>query len=175
MSGALLWGAIAASSLVLGSLLGLARQWHDGLIGVVLGFGAGALISSISFELAAEGLGWAGHCHSRSESPRERWHSSSPIAGSSGWAVGSAAERPGCRSPWAPCSTASRAGRAGARSGPGEGVSVALLVAIFVSNLPESIGSATDMKAGGVRPRVIILLWMRWPWFARSPRWAGMP
>jgi hypothetical protein len=52
---ALLWGAIAASSLVLGALPGLARQWHDGLIGLVLGFGAGALISSISFELAAEG------------------------------------------------------------------------------------------------------------------------
>ena len=27
----------------------------------------------------------------------------------------------------------------------GEGVSVGLLVAIFVSNLPEAIGSATDM------------------------------
>ena len=31
----------------------------------------------------------------------------------------------------------------------GEGVSVGLLVAIFVSNLPEAIGSATDMRAGG--------------------------
>ena len=33
-----------------------ARRWHDGLIGVVLGFGAGALISSILFELTAEGF-----------------------------------------------------------------------------------------------------------------------
>ena len=39
MSGALLWGAIAASSLVLGSLLGLARQWHDGLIDSCSGSG----------------------------------------------------------------------------------------------------------------------------------------
>jgi zinc transporter, ZIP family len=37
---------------------------------------------------------------------------------------------------------------------------VALLVAIFVSNLPESIGSSIDMKIGGVRPRSIILLWI---------------
>ena len=37
---------------------------------------------------------------------------------------------------------------------------MALLVAIFVSNLPEAIGSSTDMKVGRVRPRVIILLWV---------------
>ena len=31
----------------------------------------------------------------------------------------------------------------------GQGVSIALLVAIFVSNLPEGIGSAADMSAAG--------------------------
>jgi ZIP family zinc transporter len=42
----------------------------------------------------------------------------------------------------------------------GEGVSVGLLVAIFVSNLPEAIGSSTDMHEGG-RPRGWILrLWI---------------
>jgi ZIP family zinc transporter len=34
----------------------------------------------------------------------------------------------------------------------GEGVSVGLLVAIFVSNLPEAIGSSTEMRAAGTRP-----------------------
>jgi ZIP family zinc transporter len=43
---------------------------------------------------------------------------------------------------------------------PGPGVSVALLVAIFVSNLPESIGSATDMKAGGKNARTIVVVWL---------------
>jgi ZIP family zinc transporter len=42
----------------------------------------------------------------------------------------------------------------------GEGVSIALLVAIFVSNLPESIGSATDMKSAGKRSRMIIIGWV---------------
>ena len=42
----------------------------------------------------------------------------------------------------------------------GEGVSVALLVAIFVSNLPEAIGSAVDMRAGGIAVRQIRLLWL---------------
>ena len=38
----------------------------------------------------------------------------------------------------------------------GEGVSAALLVAIFISNLPEAIGSASEMeKAGTDRPTVL--------------------
>jgi zinc transporter, ZIP family len=42
----------------------------------------------------------------------------------------------------------------------GEGVGVGLLVAIFVSNLPESIGSATEMRAAGTRPATIRRLWL---------------
>ena len=56
MIDALGWGALAASSLVLGGLLGLARDWHGRLVGLVLAFGAGALISAVSFDLFEEGL-----------------------------------------------------------------------------------------------------------------------
>ena len=55
MSAALGWGALAASSLVLGALLGIARKWPDRLVGLVLAFGAGALISAVSFDLAEDG------------------------------------------------------------------------------------------------------------------------
>src|SRR4051794_12961866 len=55
MTAALGWGALAASSLVIGALLGLARPWPPRLIGLVLAFGAGALISAVSFDLAQEG------------------------------------------------------------------------------------------------------------------------
>ena len=48
---ALLWGAVAASSLVIGGFLGLAREWPDKLVGAVLAFGAGALISAVSFDM----------------------------------------------------------------------------------------------------------------------------
>lgn len=41
----------------------------------------------------------------------------------------------------------------------GKGVSVALLIAIFVSNLPESIGSASDMRANGKSRSRVIALW----------------
>lgn len=56
MGAALGWGVVAASSLVLGMLLGLARSWPSRLIGLVLAFGAGALVSAVSFELFEEGV-----------------------------------------------------------------------------------------------------------------------
>src|SRR5215218_2416050 len=56
MGAALGWGSLAAFSLVLGALLALARPWSKRLVGLVLAFGAGALISAVSFELAEEGF-----------------------------------------------------------------------------------------------------------------------
>ncbi len=55
MLAAIGWGSLAASSLVLGVLLTFARRWPIQWVGFVLAFGAGALISAISFDLAAEG------------------------------------------------------------------------------------------------------------------------
>ena len=39
-------------------------------------------------------------------------------------------------------------------------VYVSLLVAIFVSNLPEGVGSAADMRAAGKSPMAVIKLWL---------------
>jgi ZIP family zinc transporter len=56
---AALWGAAAASSLLIGALLGLAldierRSTRDLLIGLALAFGAGTLIAAMAFELTEE-------------------------------------------------------------------------------------------------------------------------
>ena len=160
MLSALLWGAVAASSLVIGAVLGVVRRWDHRLIGAVLGFGAGALISGVSFELVEEGLRAAGGV---------------PVA--LGLAAGAlvfffgdrAVERMGGRSGGAGAGFPLLLGALldgipeqvvlGIGLAAGEGVSVALLVAIFVSNLPESIGSATDMRAAGRESRVIVLGW----------------
>jgi len=56
MGAAFGWGVVAASSLVLGMQLGLARSWPSRLIGLVFAFGAGALVSAVSFELFEQGL-----------------------------------------------------------------------------------------------------------------------
>ena len=42
----------------------------------------------------------------------------------------------------------------------GKGVGVALLIAIFVSNLPEAMGSAEDMRKAGRSRETILRLWL---------------
>ena len=42
----------------------------------------------------------------------------------------------------------------------GNGVSVGLLAAIFVSNLPEAAGSATEMHDAGRAPSFVVRLWI---------------
>jgi ZIP family zinc transporter len=154
---ALGWGALAASSLVIGALLAIARPWPDRVIGLVLEFGAGALISAVSFELAQEGARAA--------------DTGLPVA--LGLAVGAIAYFAADRAIERRGSTGGLDLALGAfldgipeqlvlgiGIATGSGVSVALLVAIFVSNLPEGIGSASDMRAAGRPERQIVLLWI---------------
>jgi ZIP family zinc transporter len=153
---ALGWGALAASSLIIGALLGVARRWPDRAIGLVLCFGAGALISAVSFDLAEEGARIGG-----------------PGALAIGLAAGAltyfAADRAVERRSGGTAGTALALGAfldgipeqmvLGLGLAVGEGVSVGLLAAIFVSNLPEAIGSASSMRAAGGRPGAIRRLW----------------
>ncbi len=155
MASALGWGALAASSLVIGAVLGLVRVWPDRLVGLVLAFGAGALISAVSFDLAQEGARIGG-----------------PAAVGAGLAAGAltyfAADRPLERRPDAGGSALALGAFLdgipeqmvlGLGLALGDGVGVGLLAAIFVSNLPEAIGSASAMRAAGKRPAAIRRLW----------------
>ena len=158
---ALGWGALAAASLVMGALLALARRWPDAVVGAVLAFGAGALISSVAFELAQQGL-----------------QIGTPTSVAIGLALGAvtffvadrAVERLGGRHGGGAAGLPLALGALldgipeqavlGIGLATGEGVSVALLVAIFVSNLPEGVGSAADMRAAGKPPAAVIRLWV---------------
>jgi ZIP family zinc transporter len=165
------WGALAASSLVLGALLGLQRRWRDRQIGAVLAFGAGALISAVSFELAQEGfeIGGAG------------WVAVGLALGALTYFFASRAldrhgERQGHRPPSGPGAGAGEGGAAlalgatldgipeqlvlGIGLAAAGGVSASLLLAIFISNLPEAIGSASEMHEGGRGRRAIIEFWL---------------
>jgi ZIP family zinc transporter len=168
MLAALGWGSLSAFSLVLGAILALARHLPQRLVGLVLAFGAGALISAVSFELAEEGF---------------RVGDQGVTA--AGLAVGALVYYV-LDGVVAKIGSAGR-GRAGRASGPGagtalalgafldgipeqlvlgiglaagQGVSVALLLAIFVSNLPEAIGSASEMRTAGRADRTIMRLWV---------------
>ena len=150
MTGALGWGALAASSLVIGALLGISRRWPDVLIGLVLAFGAGALISAVSFDLAEEGVnvgGGAAVAGGLAIGALSYWGASHALPDSGGTALALGAFLDGI-----PEQAVLGIGLAS-----GEGVSVGLLAAIFVSNLPEAIGSASAMQAPKHR---IIALWV---------------
>jgi len=140
------WGALAA--------VGLARSWPRKLVGLVLGFGAGALISAVSFELFQEGIRLAGGV---------------PVA--VGLAVGAIAYYAG------DTKVSSMGGGAALALGAfldgipeqmvlgiglagGQSVSAGLLAAIFVSNLPEAIGGSTDMKRHMHSEKKVLLNWI---------------
>jgi ZIP family zinc transporter len=161
---ALGWGALAASSLVIGALLGLARPWPPRLIGLVLAFGAGALISAVSFDLAEEGalVGDPGFVGAGLAVGAITYFALNRMVGRRSRGTGrGAAENAG---------TALALGAfldgvpeqivLGIGIASGDGVSVGLLVAIFVSNLPEAIGSSSDMHAAGTDAAAIRRLWL---------------
>ena len=54
MDGAFAWGILAASSLVIGALVALRFHLSLRVIGLIMGFGAGVLISAASFDLIDE-------------------------------------------------------------------------------------------------------------------------
>jgi ZIP family zinc transporter len=153
MGAALGWGALAASSLVVGALLALGRDWSDRSVGVVMAFGAGALISAVSFDLAQEGI---------------------QIGGGLSVAFGLAA---GAITYFTLNRVVDKTGPGGSLAlgafldgipeqavlgiglASGEGVGVGLLVAIFVSNVPEATGASSDL-VGKFGRRKVLLLWI---------------
>jgi zinc transporter, ZIP family len=150
------WGALAASSLLIGAWLGLARQWPRQLVGLVLGFGAGALISAVSFELFGEGVRLAGGLPvsiGLGVGAMTYYLAAGKVAAMGG----GAALALGAFLDGIPEQMVLGIGLAG-----GETVSLGLLAAIFVSNLPEAIGGARDMSRHMRRKQVLL----NWLWIA---------
>ncbi|HXV95815.1 MAG TPA: hypothetical protein VD695_04650, partial [Gaiellaceae bacterium] len=54
MSAAFAWGALAASSLLIGGLIALWFRVSGRVLGLILGFGAGVLISAVAYELVED-------------------------------------------------------------------------------------------------------------------------
>ena len=168
MGAALGWGALAASSLVLGAVLAFARPWSRRQVGLVLAFGAGALISAVSFELAQEGIevGGAGVTglglgvgalvyYGLDGAIASRYSAGRGRRGRSGASDGGTALALGAFLDGIPEQLVLGIGLAA-----GDGIGIALLVAIFVSNLPEALGSAEQMREAGTSRPAILRLWL---------------
>jgi len=165
---ALWWGAFASSSLVIGCLFALRVRVDRLLLGLVMGFGAGVLLSAVAFELVEEAFNTSGLLTDVA---------TGLFAGCAVYTVGDAViDRLG---------GADRKSMEGAGAGgsalaivlgtvldgipesavlgltilEGGTVSVAMLAAVFLSNLPEAVAATSGLKASGWTSPRVLLLW----------------
>jgi zinc transporter, ZIP family len=168
MLNAFLWGLLATSSLILGGFIATRFSLGKKILGIIMAFGAGTLISAVSYELIfdsvklAKGTGYPAlglfsgalvfffsdriieKLGARSHMEIGASHKSSLVVP---MLLGIVLDG-------IPESIV-----IGLGIFEGGKVSLAMLVAVFISNLPEAIAGTTGMKAGGWKNSKIILLW----------------
>jgi ZIP family zinc transporter len=168
MLAAAAWGLIAASSLVIGSLLTFWLKPGRRLIGLIMAFGAGTLISAIAYDLvedaAASGRAVAlaaglalgaitffiGDWWVDRAGGEHRKESGGEQAQGNSFSIFIGTLLDGIPESFI----------LGASLVMGNGVSVAFLVAVFISNLPEAMGATTGMITAGWLKRRIIGIWL---------------
>ena len=155
------WGLVAASSLVVGAALGLWLQIPRRVVALIMGFGAGALVSALAFDLTAEafedggavptaiGLAAGGLTFVVGDSLIESRMAATKGTESGGLAIALGALLDGLPESFV----------LGASLVAGPGVSVSFLVAVILSNLPEGLAGARDLRQEGHSERWILGLW----------------
>jgi ZIP family zinc transporter len=168
---AVLYGLAASSALVIGAVLGSRFDPPRMVTGVLLAFASGALISALAFELFEEAFHLGGAARA----------GLGLLAGAAAFVLADALlDRKVAGNAGA---DARETNAAGARGGVGwallaavtldgvpenlalgvslvEGASITLLVAIFFSNLPESLVGAVEMRKEGRDPKTVIATWV---------------
>jgi zinc transporter, ZIP family len=173
MGEAILFGLVASSALLIGGVIGSYVTPPKQVTGVLLAFASGALFSALAFELFSDafelggawrsGIGllaggavfvvvntWLDSrvADSPKEEQREKIRDAAVPSGAVGFALLAAVTLDGV-----PENLALGVSLAGDAS------SYTLLLAIFFSNLPESLVGAVAMREGGRSPRVAIGIW----------------
>lgn len=170
MAEAAFWGLVGASSLIVAAELAFAFRFSKLVIGLIMAFGVGALISSVAFELVVPALddadGWVVALSMMvgsltfffgdraianiGGSNRKNAEGSSGDDGGGGLGIVLGTVLDGI-----PESAVLGMSLVG-----GGGVSVALLAGIWVSNFPESLGSTVNLvKSGWAKSKIRLLWW----------------
>jgi zinc transporter, ZIP family len=169
MGGAFGWGALAASSLVIGAIIALLFRIGPRTIGLIMAFGAGVLISAVAFDLIDEAFG---------------------MSSGNGWVI--AAIFAGCAVFFGGDWLIDRSGGSDRKDADGDqqsgsspaivlgsvldgvpesmvigltifrggAVGAAYLSAVFISNLPESISSTSGLVASGWEKARVLWMWI---------------
>jgi zinc transporter, ZIP family len=163
------WGAFASTSLILGGLIALRLRVSNLALGLIMAFGAGVLISAVAYELVLEAfetsdqgsavaLGLFAGCAAFSIGDWliDRYGGEGRKRSGGQQASGSAlAIVLGIVLDGIPESVVIGLGLLA-----GEGVSAAVLAAVFISNLPEAIAASTGLSKAGWRQSHILGLWL---------------
>jgi ZIP family zinc transporter len=169
MLNAFLWGLLATSSLIIGGSIAVRLNISNRLLGIIMAFGAGTLISAVSYELIFEavklgrgtgypamGLFAGAFTFFLSDKLIEKMggknHKSDNPSSSSKLVV-----------PMVLAIILDGIPESiviGLSIFEGGSVSMAMLVAVFISNLPESIAGSIGLKASGKSRLQIFLLWL---------------
>jgi zinc transporter, ZIP family len=169
MGAAFGWGLLAASSLLIGGLLVLRVRIGDRALGLIMAFGAGVLISAVAYELVDEafttGKGAGGVASGLAAGALVFFVGDTIIdhmggAGRKSMAGGHEAGTAlaivlGIVLDGIPESVV-----IGLTLLQGGSVGAAMLVAVFLSNLPEAIAATTGLRLSGWRTRDVIGLWL---------------
>ena len=156
------WGLLGGSALVLGAALGLWLPIPRRIVALVMGFGAGALVSALAFDLTAEafeeggalptavGLAAGGLTFFLGDSLIEARAKAAGGTEGAGLPIVLGALLDGLPESFV----------LGASLVSGPGVSVSFLVAVLLSNLPEGLVGARDLREEGHSERWIMGLWI---------------
>jgi zinc transporter, ZIP family len=164
---AALWGFVTAGSLLVGAAVALLARPGRRIVGLVIAFGAGALIAAVAYELVLEGF-----------EASNRGAGTGFVVGALAFYLGDwAIDRQGGHERKSMTPTPGPSGAAGAivlgtvldgvpesfvlgASLQADGVvPVAVVVAVFVSNVPESLAATTGLRESGWHPRRLLAMW----------------
>jgi ZIP family zinc transporter len=167
--GAFGWGLLAASSLVVGSLIAIWFRLSLRAIGLIMGFGAGVLISAVAFDLVEEGA------DKSSGSGAVIWGLFIGCAVFAGgdWLIarfggGDRKDAGGDQEDGSPLAIVLGTVLDGIPESlvigltiyEGGAVGAAYLAAVFISNLPEAISSTTGLATAGWKKTRILWMWV---------------
>ena len=169
MAGAFGWGILAASSLVIGALIALRFKISPRVLGLIMGFGSGVLISAVAFDLVQEaadestGHGeliagifagclvfFGGDWLIDRAGGSERKDATGGQAGGSPLAIVLGTVLDGIPESMVIGLTVFHGGAVGA----------AYLAAVFISNLPEAIASTSGLVSSGWNKSGILWMWV---------------
>jgi ZIP family zinc transporter len=150
---ALLWGLLAAGSLLVGQLLAGPLRRSPRTVGLMMAFGAGTLISAVGYELIPEEnleLGWE--------------IGAAFLVGALAYYVGARLVDRGGSSGVALFLGALLDGIPesfilGLGLALGGSISIAFLAAVLLSNVPEGLAGTVDLERAGVSGRRVTLMW----------------